>query len=191
MVFRCFDPSVVPCWKLCGNLSSDNRSTIFRRSSSISSGLRLPNAAESVWPNPGKGDQMHGHTTSRQGLIRRRSLHRLAKAARTTAAAIEALETRRLLSWTPGEAPGWSISGTGDFNGDGYVDIVWRNQPVAGSPTPGQVRIQYMQGSSPLSTSDITVQGEPFHTYSGTAATATNPNFIVAATGEIGRASGR
>src|SRR5690554_4984194 len=139
-----------------------------------------------------KGDQMRGHFSSRRGVIGRRSMHRIAEAARAAgAAAVEALEARRLLSWTPGEAGGWTIAGTGDFNGDGYVDIVWRNQPVAGSPTPGQVRIQYMQGSSPLSTSDITVQGEPFHTYSGTAATATNPNFIVAATGEIGRASGR
>lgn len=117
-------------------------------------------------------------------------MHRIAEAARAAgAAAVEALEARRLLSWTPGEAGGWTIAGTGDFNGDGYVDIVWRNQPVAGSPTPGQVRIQYMQGATTIGTADITVQGQPFHLYSGTQATAQNPNFIVGAVGEFGMAN--
>jgi len=35
--------------------------------------------------------------------------------------------------------PSWSIVGTGDFNGDGYSDILWRN-------TDGDVAIWLMNG---------------------------------------------
>jgi FG-GAP repeat len=37
----------------------------------------------------------------------------------------------------------WSIAGTGDFNGDGYSDILWRN-------TNGDVVIWLMNGTTVL-----------------------------------------
>jgi len=53
----------------------------------------------------------------------------------------------------------WTIVETGDFNGDGMSDILWRN-------TDGDVAIWLMNGSTPISQTDIgnvstvwTVQG--------------------------------
>ena len=60
--------------------------------------------------------------------------------------------------------PGWNVAGTGDFNGDGCRDILWRNQ------TTGDVAVWYMRGntlvaekkfeSSPDSTWDVAGLGD-------------------------------
>lgn len=37
--------------------------------------------------------------------------------------------------------PGWSVVGTGDFNGDGVPDLVWQNNST------GQVTVNYYGGA--------------------------------------------
>lgn len=58
----------------------------------------------------------------------------------------------------------WTIGGTGDFNGDGYLDIVWRH------PGDGRIIIWFMQNASKLSTAQFTAAG---------------PEFILAAVGDF------
>ena len=47
-----------------------------------------------------------------------------------------------------GATPCWTIQETGDFNGDGMSDILWRN-------TDGDVAIWLMNGLTPISQTDI------------------------------------
>jgi hypothetical protein len=49
------------------------------------------------------------------------------------------LNTMALVGANPGSS--WRAIGTGDFNGDGYSDILWQN------PTSGQVEIWEMTGT--------------------------------------------
>ena len=50
----------------------------------------------------------------------------------------------------------WTIGGTGDFDGDGYLDIVWRH------PGDGRVIIWFMQNATKKSTANITAAGAEF-----------------------------
>jgi hypothetical protein len=68
------------------------------------------------------------------------------------------------MSWTPGKGSlgtvpvSWSIVETGDFNGDGKSDILWRD-------TSGNTAIWFMNGATPTGASlgvvstDWTIQG--------------------------------
>jgi VCBS repeat protein len=46
----------------------------------------------------------------------------------------------------------WSVAGVGDFNGDGYTDVVWRQ-------SSGALALWDMQGSTVTSSSAVTYQG--------------------------------
>jgi len=59
----------------------------------------------------------------------------------------------------------WQIVGTGDFNSDGHVDILWRN------PSTGEVGVWYMDG--------ITRQGMGF------TVSQTDPNWRIVGTGDF------
>src|SRR4029079_11528137 len=48
-----------------------------------------------------------------------------------------------------GAMPGWSVAGTGDFDGNGLGDILWRNT------TSGQVAIWLMNGATILSSGSL------------------------------------
>jgi hypothetical protein len=43
----------------------------------------------------------------------------------------------------PSAAPGWTIAGVGDFNGDGHSDMLWQNGAV-----PTQYWIYLLNGTS-------------------------------------------
>ncbi|MBW4522523.1 MAG: DUF4347 domain-containing protein [Scytolyngbya sp. HA4215-MV1] len=47
--------------------------------------------------------------------------------------------------------PNWVVEGTGDFNGDGMADIVWRNYDTTG-PEAGKVYIWLMNRTTPVAT---------------------------------------
>ncbi|HZI14477.1 MAG TPA: FG-GAP-like repeat-containing protein [Myxococcus sp.] len=59
------------------------------------------------------------------------------------------------VSWTTTTASGWSIQGTGDFNRDGEVDLLWYN------PNTGKISVWFMQGPTVLSSTVMnwTTQG--------------------------------
>jgi V8-like Glu-specific endopeptidase len=46
------------------------------------------------------------------------------------------------LSWTTAESSGWKIVGTGDYNGDNKIDILWHH------PTSGQLSVWYVDGAT-------------------------------------------
>ena len=48
------------------------------------------------------------------------------------------------LPWNVPGSDGWDIKGTGDFNGDGYIDLLW----YQGST--GVVGVWYMNGTAPI-----------------------------------------
>ena len=52
--------------------------------------------------------------------------------------------------------PSWHARGTGDFNGDGFADILWQN-------SSGAVAIWEMNGATPLATTIIGNPGPTWH----------------------------
>ncbi len=49
-----------------------------------------------------------------------------------------------LLSWNVPGSRGWDIKGTGDFNRDGHVDVLWYQS------TSGNSSVWYMNGTTVL-----------------------------------------
>jgi len=56
-----------------------------------------------------------------------------------------------LQTGTVGVLSGWTIAGTGDFNGDGMSDILWRDMSMGG----GTVAIWLLNGLQVLQTNTV------------------------------------
>jgi hypothetical protein len=52
--------------------------------------------------------------------------------------------------------PSWQINGTGDFNGDGFSDILWQNDD-------GSVVIWELNGTSAIATANLANPGPTWH----------------------------
>jgi len=54
-----------------------------------------------------------------------------------------------LFAWTAGAADGWELKGTGDFNRDGHIDLLWYKGQT------GQIHVWYLDGMTITGTADL------------------------------------